>query len=388
MPCIQTFFLRVSARCNLACDYCYVFKHADTSWKQYPPSMSEGNVILFADRLRHYVEATNLKDINIVYHGGEPLLIGASRLLKFTDAIVERLQGATHAAFSLQTNGTLLTDAFLEECQSRNICISLSIDGPEHIHNRHRVTPSGAGSFEQVSSGIRKLQGYPQLFQGVIGVIDPRTDPGELLRFYSEANLHSIDLLLPDANHEVPPPYYNRHPDMYADWLTRAFDLWFDEYQGVSIRTFECILKCLTGIDASNDIFGLGELSYLTIETDGSYHTTDILKSTYNNASGMGISLENATVMEAVTHRKMKEYNALLTLENLPAKCKECDVGGICAGGSMPHRYSKENSFRNPTVYCHEMKTLLRHAKRRLEDELDRELTRNKSVRSIDNNAK
>jgi uncharacterized protein len=379
MENIQTFFLRVSARCNLACNYCYVFKHGDLSWKNYSPVMSKKNILLFSERLKDYVTAKKLKDVYIIYHGGEPLFIGKSVLLEYTDIIMNCLRNIANVEFSLQTNGTLLTDKFLEGCDERKIRISLSIDGPEDIHNRNRKMANGDGSFNYVFSGIQKLQKYPNLFQGVIGVINPYTEPEDMLNFYKESNLYNIDLLLPDANYERPPEHRDIFSDIYKNWLIKAFDVWFDKYQVLSFRTYECILKSLLGADTSSDFFGFGKLSYLTIETDGSYHTTDILKVAYENASAMGISLENATIEEAVTHRKVQEYNNLLTKENLPRICKSCDFRNVCGGGSLPHRYSQKNAFNNPTIYCQEMKALITHAKQRISDEINKELVREKS---------
>lgn len=380
MENIQTFFLRVSARCNLACKYCYVFKHSDSSWKNYPPVMSKENIVLFADRLREYVTIKKIKDVYVIYHGGEPLLLGKSVLLEYTDIILNRLKDKTNVEFSLQTNGTLLTDKLLEEFAKRNIRISLSIDGPKDIHNKNRKMASGAGSFRRVFSGIRKLQKYPHLFQGIIGVINPHTEPEEILAFYKKANFYDIDLLLPDANYERPPESRNLSPNIYKNWLIKAFDVWFDKYQDLSFRTFESVLKCLMGDDTSSDFFGYGKLSYLTIEADGTYHTTDILKVAYENASAMGISLKTSTIEDAVAHTRVEEYNNLLSFKNLPHICKSCVVKEICGGGSLPHRYSQANGFDNPTIYCQEMRALITHAKHRLTDEIDKELSLEKMV--------
>ncbi|EIW19584.1 MULTISPECIES: cyclophane-forming radical SAM/SPASM peptide maturase YhhB [Pelosinus] len=374
MEKIKTFFLRVAARCNLDCNYCYVFKHRDMSWKNYPPTMSKEHVVLFSHRLKEYVMETKLKEVYIIYHGGEPLFIGESVLLEYTDIILKALDGIVSVEFSLQTNGTLLTDKFLEECDRRKIKISLSIDGPEDIHNKNRKMANGDGSFNLVFSGIQKVQKYPHLFQGAIGVIDPYSNPEQLMEFYNQTQIFNVDLLLPDANYESPPKYREAAPYIYKNWLIESFDAWFDKYQDLSLRTYENVLKRLLDCNTSTDSFGFGKLDYLTIEVDGSYHTTDILKVAFENASAMGISLENATINQAATHKKVEEYNMLLAKENLPQKCKSCDVGYVCGGGALPHRYSEINSFDNPTIYCNEMRSLINHAKKRLNDEVENEL--------------
>jgi uncharacterized protein len=373
MKHIQTFFLRVAARCNLNCNYCYVFKHSDQSWKTLPPFISTQTVILFTNRLRDYINEVKIKNIYVVFHGGEPLLIGESILLEYADIIREGLRGLAKVELSLQTNGVLLSDKFLKEAKKRNIGISLSVDGPKGVHDKNRKMHNGAGSFDSVMRGIEKLQRYPQLFQGVIGVIDPNTEPEEIFRFYKKNNLYNIDLLLPDANYDRPPIYRDSSPNTYTNWLIKAFDVWFISYQCLCFKTYENILKHLVGVDTSSDFFGSGELSYITIETDGSYHTSDILKVAYENASAMGISLFNASICDAINSNKVKEYNNLLKQENLPQECKLCEIKGICAGGCLPHRYSQYNRFNNPTIYCAEIKALVAHAKKNLTEQIARE---------------
>lgn len=261
MEAIQTFFLRVSARCNLNCKYCYVFKHSDKSWRNLPPSISKKNVFLFAKRLRDYIQEVDLKDIYIIFHGGEPLLIGRPTLIEFADILSANLRDLVNVEFSLQTNGVLLSDSFLKEAAERDIRISLSIDGPKSVHDKNRIMNNGKGSFDSVMRGIEKLQKYPRLFQGVIGVIDPLSDPEELFSFYKTTNLFNIDLLLPDANYNRPPICREMFPNIYMKWLIKAFDIWFDSYQFLSFKTYENILARLLGIDASSDFFGFGELN-------------------------------------------------------------------------------------------------------------------------------
>ena len=101
MKTIQTFFLRVSARCNLACEYCYVFKHSDMSWRDLPQTISRDTVALFAKRLREYAEQEDLQNILVVLHGGEPMLLGSTVLLQHMDTIRDTMRDTTQVDFSL-----------------------------------------------------------------------------------------------------------------------------------------------------------------------------------------------------------------------------------------------------------------------------------------------
>lgn len=371
---INTFFLRISACCNLDCDYCYVFKHRDSAWKNYPPTMADETIMLFCKRLREYLENhKTIHDINIVFHGGEPLVFGTKRLLDTINTIDSEVGDKACMHYSLQTNGTLLTEEFVSECSKKDVGISLSIDGMKAIHDKHRKYKSGLGSHNDVVRGMILLQQYSNIFEGVIGVVDPIFDPDEVLSFFESNGIENVDLLLPDSTYLDLPIGRKENPDLYRNWLITAFDSWFFRHQSLRFRTFEYLLGGLLGDNAELDAFGLGTLDYLTIETDGSYHTSDILKVAFENASYLGMNLSNGTIDEALGSEKVKEYNRLLSIESLPTKCKKCKYSNLCGGGSLPHRYSPDNLYDNPTVYCNEMFALIEHAETVLENAINNE---------------
>lgn len=369
---IKTFFLRIAARCNLNCDYCYVFKHRDMSWKDMPSVMTVETVKLFASRLSEYVNENEIDEVNVIFHGGEPLIVGEKKIFEFIDIINGTCKGIK-VNFSLQTNGTLLNEELLLRFEQNNVGVSLSIDGDKKAHNRHRRFASGKDSFEEVFNAAKMLKNHPAIFEGVIGVIDPNNNPRDILEFYNNSGLFNMDLLLPDSTYVDKPIGREQNPNLYIDWLRECFSLWFEEYQDLSFRTFEGILSSLMGVKTESDTFGLGCLDYLTIETDGTYHTTDILKITFENASSMNLNLKDASIQTALSNDAIKEYNNLLSYDRLASKCKACKWIDVCGGGSLPHRYSEENGFDNPTIYCDEMYNLIEHAQSLLERAIEKE---------------
>src|ERR671939_380935 len=54
-PLVNTFLCKVASRCNLDCDYCYMYHHADQSWRDRPRFMSDETVTAFARNLADYV---------------------------------------------------------------------------------------------------------------------------------------------------------------------------------------------------------------------------------------------------------------------------------------------------------------------------------------------
>src|SRR3989442_14429 len=109
MPVFNTFLCKVASRCNLNCSYCYMYHHADQSWRARPKFMSPQTIDAFASRLAEYVASSGLKAVTVLLHGGEPLLAGKERIEHFLQTIVTALKNSKCVVeFSMQTNSTLL----------------------------------------------------------------------------------------------------------------------------------------------------------------------------------------------------------------------------------------------------------------------------------------
>lgn len=368
---INTFFVRISSDCNLNCEYCYVFNHIDKSSHYQPNLMSFDTINLLIERLKEYQNKYNLDEMLIVFHGGEPLLMGHKRFSEVLNLIYTELSNIVKLEFSVQTNGSLLTKQYARLFKEYNVGVSVSIDGPKKYHDIYRIDKKGAGSWERVIKGIEEIQKYPELFSGTISVINPQIHPKQLFDFFQDNNIIITDLLLPDGNYDRIPKDKDVNNGIYIDWLIEAFDVWFNEYQNITVRVFENVLESVSGLEISSDVFGGGELSYLTIETDGSYHTSDILKTTYEGASQTNLHLSNASIENVINSSSFIEYNNHLDELNLPQKCRSCDELSHCKGGCLPHRYSSNNDFDNPSIYCNEMKSLIQHARSRLIEALE-----------------
>jgi uncharacterized protein len=78
--------LKVASRCDLACDYCYIYELGDTTWKTQPRFMSQPIADIIAGKTADYIKTHNLNHFRVIFHGGEPLLAGAGRIQGITEA--------------------------------------------------------------------------------------------------------------------------------------------------------------------------------------------------------------------------------------------------------------------------------------------------------------
>jgi uncharacterized protein len=186
------------------------------------------------------------------------------------------------------------------------------------------------------------------VFAGVICVVDPRTPASELLKFFSAQSVPRVDFLLPDAHHLRPPAGRLTSPSLYKDWLISAFDTWLDHYPELPVRTFESLLDVVAGLPSTTDAFGYGDVSLITIETDGSFHDLDVLKIVGDGATRIGGTVQDTPIETVAASGQIAIHRRLLRKEGLSAACQACSVVDVCGGGSLPHRYGHD-AFNHPT---------------------------------------
>ncbi|GIJ72445.1 FxsB family cyclophane-forming radical SAM/SPASM peptide maturase [Virgisporangium ochraceum] len=360
------FVVKVHSRCNLACDYCYVYESVDQGWRGQPPVMADDVFAEACTRIRDHVQRHAVPATGLVFHGGEPLLAGAARLDRFA-ATARRIVGpVTSLRLGLQTNGVLVTPAFVDVFARNRIRVAVSIDGDRAGHDRHRVTKAGGGSYGRAVAGVSALA-EAGLLGGLLCTIDLSNDPVTTYDALAALNPPVVDFLLPHANWAAPPP---GPAGAFGRWLVTVFDRWYRaDAPRPRVRLFEEILTLLLGGRADTEAIGLAPVRVAVIETDGTLEQVDALKTTYAGATrltlrGGGNPLDAALTAPSIVARQ-------IGAAALGDRCRPCDLRDVCGGGNYTHRYDPATGFRNPSVFCPDLMTLIRHIGATVRAELD-----------------
>lgn len=360
---LNEFIVKIHSRCNLHCDYCYIYAMGDTSWQNQPASMTPSVARQVAYRIRQHVEKHELTNVAITLHGGEPLLVPPKRLEELLDIFSNELETHVSLHFSMQTNGLLLTDDVLELLSNYNVTFGVSLDGGEIANDRHRTTKAGKGSYAAVSERLHALlsSDYSYLFAGLLATINIENDPIDVYRDLRAFNPLSIDFLLPHGNWSEPPPHKSLSSAPYGEWLVALFDHWFDSPQDEPhVRLFNTIIRLALGDSSvAFESFGLAPVRLAVIETDGSYELVDVMKSAYNGAAMTGLDIFNHDLDAVLEHPSVAIRQC--GEKALCSTCQSCTFLAICGGGYYPHRYRKGSGFLNPSVFCEDLKHLYSH---------------------------
>ncbi|CAN5263064.1 FxsB family radical SAM/SPASM domain protein [soil metagenome] len=347
--------VKIASRCNLNCSYCYVYNKGDEGWKQQPPLMSRPTVEALIEQVRAHCLRHDLDRFHFVFHGGEPLLASPEFLQSFVDSARRHLPSRTRLDFSLQTNGVLLSAGRSRHLKALGIGVGISMDGTRVSHDRWRVDHQNRGSYDRVLAGLEAARGEG-LDPGILTVIDIEAEPGEVYAHLKALRPRIVDFLLPQATWDDPPA--RPFPDAYAKWLLAIFHEWSAEpHAPFRIRLFEQIIRSVLGIAGSLDALGRGLNSILVIETDGSIETVDVLRVCENGITRTRRNVASDTLDDALGDELPMIYYR--SSEQLCAICEACSAKEICAGGYLPHRFSRTNRFDNPSVYCDDLKVLI-----------------------------
>jgi uncharacterized protein len=358
----REFIVKIHSRCDLSCDYCYMYEMADQSWRARPRRMSADIAQRTAARIAEHARTHQLEDVVLILHGGEPLLAGHDLVWDLVTSTRKHAGPRVRVEVGVQTNGIGLDDAYLELFSELDIRVGVSLDGDAAAHNRHRRFASGRGSYPAVSVALERLSRdrYRHLFSGLLCTIDLHNDPVATYEALAQFDPPRMDFLLPHGTWDSPPP--GRIPDPavtpYGDWLAAIFDHWYPAPRS-GIRLFEDIMRLILGGASSSEAVGLSPARMVVIETDGSVEQVDTLKAVYDGATITGLHvtrdpLDAALLFPGVVARQ-------LGVNALAAECRVCPLHKVCGGGMYTHRYRSGTGFANPSVYCPDLMRLIRH---------------------------
>lgn len=363
---LDQYVLKVHSRCDLACDHCYVYESIDQSWRQQPTVISAEVVSQTAQRIAEHARAHELSTVQVVLHGGEPLLAGVPRLREVITGLRAALSGICHLDLRIHTNGVRLDKNFCDLFAEHGVKVGISIDGDRAANDRHRRYANGRSSYDPVirAIGLLRTDRYRHLYAGLLCTIDIANDPIAVYESLVSLEPPRIDFLLPHATWDERPARTAAEDDQYADWLIAIFDRWLADGRPTGIRTFESVLSTLNGGPSLTEALGLAPATLVVIETDGSYEQVDSLKTAFDGAPATGLNVFADAVDAASDHPGIVARQQGLT--GLSQACQACPVVSSCGGGLYAHRYDTGSNFDNPSVYCRDLFKLITHIKNRL----------------------
>ncbi|MCL6581109.1 MAG: radical SAM protein [Firmicutes bacterium] len=349
-----TVVVQTTSDCNLRCTYCYV-RASRRSITSIP-----------LDALPTLVRNTayGFDRVKFIWHGGEPLLSGRCF---FETALVTQVRLREHFGTEfenvIQTNGTLLTDTWVDFLKENDFRIGLSFDAPPAVHSAHRP-PAGPGPGPEYYVDLFARLKRKGFHVGVLCVVSRHNVSlgREVFEFFSQMGVDSYSLLPLSGMPLESCPEAPSDEELF-DLFRTTFELWLAGGHGFkSIEPLDTMVRGLLGEPPSLCVFASSCLTRMIFITpDGSIVPCSSLVA---DEFVLG-NVFAGTVREAMSGsraRRLRRQRGLATA----ARCGHCAYVSICRGGCREDAYWHSGRYDGPYPYCGARKATFDYLRKRL----------------------
>lgn len=356
--------IKVAERCNINCSYCYVFNKGNDSPKSKPVKISRSVMSATAEYLSQGVRDLGAKSASVVFHGGEPLMMGKRDFDHFATLLRNSVGTETPLRLGVQTNGMLVDDEWIRLFARHGVGVGVSLDGPREINDIERRDFRDRGTYDRVVRGLRLLQAAADRgdipWPGIISVIQPTADGRTTYRhFVDELGVKAMSFHLPMDTHDT---LGDGDILAYARFLCDAFDEWCrDRDKSIQVRMFTQLLSFFTGAVAPRDHASASRLlQHVTIESDGDVEIDELKPTRLRSERFSVFSSSLREFANSSLSRNIRQLNGTLS-----APCMDCVWRNYCRGGLQHgvqvNRWSDARGFDNPSVLCAALKKIYAH---------------------------
>ncbi|WP_035140460.1 cyclophane-forming radical SAM/SPASM peptide maturase GrrM/OscB [Fischerella sp. PCC 9605] len=332
--------------CNLNCDYCYL-----------PDRQLKNRLSL--DLIEPIFETIFTspfigRDFTVCWHAGEPLAVPVS-FYHDAIAIIQQTKSKYNAKsvrvmHSVQTNGTLINQAWCDCFKQYDIHVGVSIDGPAFIHDVHRQTRKGLGTHAATMRGISLLQ-KNGICSNVIAVItqDSLDYPDEIFKFFMDNGITDVGFNMEETEgvNQSSSLAQDGVEERYRAFMERFWELIVQANGALKLREFETICSLVYRGDRMNNTDMNKPFVIVSFDSKGNFSTFDpellSVKTDRYDDFIFGNVLHDTLESACYTEKFQKIYRDLATGIDL---CRQtCEYFGVCGGGAGSNKYWEKETF-------------------------------------------
>ena len=341
-----------TSRCNLRCRYCYAARER----KDFDGMMSIEEAKRAFDWIRTYCEKLHVKEVTVIWHGGEPLLMGLPFITECVDYYTNMLNDISiKVRNQIQTNLTLTTDDFVPLLKrSFGSRIGFSLDYQSH----YRLFPNGKDASDAILERALALK-KAGLNLGAIAMMTA-SSIGKMMEMYDwfkELGIpFRLNRMFPTSSEETSGMAESVTAEQYANGVCELFDIWLNDPNPAFVETVQgAVLSYIKNISKLCSIDGKCSDTFLCIAPNGV-----LLPCGRFDSDSYSIGNIKTNTVEQVLEKK----KAIAHLgENKPYldKCITCKWRTLCVAGCLHSRlfgWFEEECITNKIIWNHLEKSL------------------------------
>jgi uncharacterized protein len=344
--------------CNMACAYCFYLKKASLFPQSLKHRMSED----ILEEMIRQIMAQSGEHVSIGWQGGEPTLMGLAFFKKAVDLQMKYGSGKV-VGNGLQTNGLLIDDAWIKFLKEYNFLVGLSLDGPEHIHDKYRRTINGKGTWALVAEKAEDMLTAGVAVNALSVINDYSVNyPEEIYGFLKEKGLNYMQFIPcvetdPTNQNKVAP--FSVPPKKFGDFLCRIFDLWISDFQNgtptTSVRYFDSVFYSYVGLAPPECTLLKYCGVYVVIEHNGDVYSCDFFVDPEHKLG----NIKNGRLVNFLNSASQRQFGK--SKAHLPEECRKCRWLTYCRGGCLKDRTRDPKNFGH-NYFCISYKMFFQHA--------------------------
>jgi uncharacterized protein len=351
---LKLLVLQATKLCNLDCSYCYLPN------RHIAGNMEEAVIEAVCTNLlrSEYVGS----EVSICLHGGEPLAAGVEWFRRCVQIVDNHAPEGLRVVWSLQTNGTLISDEWVSLFQQHSVEVGVSLDGPRDIHDRARKNWSAEGSFAKSIAGVHKLKerGIPFSVLTVLRE-SSLSQADDIFHFFSDLGPNEVAFNV----EETEAAHVGGTLDKIAakaasrNFFKRYWDLSAEHGFPHEVREFRKIGMIMEGVLAGQRV--LNEVAEpvccVTVATNGDFCTfaPELLEPSSATKDRSLAVIGNVLFDDVDDALHSDGFRALS--DEIAAGVSDCEAScfyfPFCGGGSPSNKFFELGSFRGTeTFYC------------------------------------
>ncbi len=357
----QVFAKPGGAICNLDCHYCYYLEKEGLYAEERTFRMGDG---LLEEYIAQHIEASPGDAIRFSWHGGEPTILGVEYYRTIAALQKKHTPPGKRVFNALVTNGTLLNEEWCRFLAGEGFAVGLSLDGPQELHDRYRVTKGGKPTHKEVMRAFELLHRH-SVPCDILCVVHGENvrHPRKVYRFFKEIGAAYVGFL-PIVERRVDRPggvsEHTVPAEAFGSFLCTIFDEWVQRDIGrILIQIFDEAARPVRGLEHSLCILRETCGGIPVLEHNGDLFSCDHF---VGAAHLMGNIRETplADLLESPAQKRFGESKR----DSLPRCCRECDVLSMCNGGCPKDRFLQTPEGEEGLNYlCPGLKKFFTHSR-------------------------